>query len=52
MTRMVAISSALFAVLVWGSVALVLLVFLYVIYAVLRDAGLVSDRSPAGKTGR
>jgi len=39
---MAAISSGLFAALVWSAVALVVVVFLYETYAVLRDAGLLS----------
>ncbi|MFB6173537.1 MAG: hypothetical protein ABEI39_02750 [Halobacteriales archaeon] len=35
-----AIGAAAFAALVWGSVGLVVLAFLYELYAVLRDLGL------------
>lgn len=45
-----AISSLLFGVFVWAAVVLVLLVFLYEIYAVLRDTGLLSSRSLQGKS--
>lgn len=43
------ISSLVFAVLVWTGVAIVLGVFIYVIYAVLRDAGWFGGRmTPKG----
>lgn len=38
---MAAIGSVLFGALVWAAVVLVLLAFLYVSYAVLRDTGLL-----------
>jgi hypothetical protein len=40
----VAIGSAVFGALVWGSVALVLAVFGYVLYAVAKGAGVLPGR--------
>jgi hypothetical protein len=41
---MVAIDATLFGALVWGSILLVLFISLYELYAVLRDAGVLSGR--------
>jgi hypothetical protein len=39
---MTAISSVLFTVLVWGAVVLVVVVFTYEMYVILRDGGVIS----------
>lgn len=44
-----AISSPAFGVLVWVSVGIVLVIFVYVTYAVLSDAGWVAGRSSTRK---
>lgn len=38
---MAAIGSTLFAALVWGAIALVLVIFVYELYAIVRDLGLL-----------
>ena len=42
---MTALSALAFAVLVWGVIALVLLVFVYEVYVIATDMGWISARS-------